>query len=76
MSELFAPLRGTPLEAQRNRVDAFFNEITQLGVMIGEVTPESVVDARMGRFYFDKEAQKLYIKGTDLGTLTGWVALN
>lgn len=76
MAEIIPPNRGTRLDTVDQRIGAYFENIARLAVMENDGTPEGVVNARKTRFCLDITNDILYIKTTDYGTLTGWVALN
>ena len=76
MAEIIPPERGSKLDTVEGRIAAFFESVARLSIIEGEGSPEGSEDAPKLRYYFDNTNLKLYLKTTDLGTKTGWVALN
>ena len=76
MPEIIPPNRGTKLEVVEARLGAFFEALSKLSVLEQDGTPEGFVNAQKTRFCLDTTNNVLYIKTSDFGTLTGWVALN
>lgn len=76
MAEIIPPNRGTPLNTVEQRIGAFFESLAKLSVLEQDGTPEGFVNAQKTRFCLDTTNNVLYVKTSDYGTLTGWVALN
>lgn len=76
MAEIIPPNRGEEFKRIEGRLAAFFESVARLSILEGSSNPEGVTDATRLRFYFDTTSKKIYLKTTDLGTKTGWVALN